>query len=125
MASQGRRRVDAPPEEHVTDPELVKWFIRLKGLRRDDDDSPVTPPEIRLFNSTYPSYLAEQERRKREREESERRSAESRAAAQRAWEHKKLMRDMREWGRENGYFVGTRGRIPRKVIEAYEEAKGL
>jgi hypothetical protein len=34
------------------------------------------------------------------------------------------MRDMREWGRENGFFVGTRGRIPRKVIDAYKEAKG-
>jgi hypothetical protein len=104
---------------------LVKWFIRLKGLRRDDDDGPVTPPEARFFDSEYPRYLAEQERVKRQREESERRSAESRAAMQRAYEHKQLMRDMREWGRENGYFVGTRGRISRKVIDAYKEAKGL
>jgi len=104
---------------------LVKWFIRLKGLRRHDDDSPVTPPEFRLFDSQYPSYLAEQARKKREREESDRRAAESRAAAQRDYEHRKLMRDMREWGRENGYFVGTRGRIPRRVVEAYNEAKGI
>ncbi|MEV3860693.1 histone-like nucleoid-structuring protein Lsr2 [Streptomyces sp. NPDC050095] len=112
-------------EQDVPDTELVKWFIRLKGLRREDDDGPVLPPEIRLFNAAYPSYVADQERRTKEREESARVSAESRAAAQRHYEHTKLMKDMREWGRGNGYFVGTRGRIPRKVIDAYREEKGL
>ncbi|MFI0553443.1 Lsr2 family DNA-binding protein [Streptomyces scabiei] len=107
------------------DPQVVKDFMRRERIRTPDDDSPVTPPELRHFERWYPLY------EKRKREEAERRaeweriSAESRAAAQRHYEHKKLMRDMREWGRENGHFVGTRGRIPRKVIEAYKEAKGL
>ncbi|MFD4646345.1 histone-like nucleoid-structuring protein Lsr2 [Streptomyces sp. NPDC056696] len=102
----------------------MKEFIRLKGLRREDDDSPVTPPEVRFFDAYYPSYLREQERIKREREESERRAIEARESSRRREAHKRLMRDMREWGPKNGFFVGTRGRIPRKVIDAYKEAKG-
>ncbi|AEW94066.1 hypothetical protein SCATT_16950 [Streptantibioticus cattleyicolor NRRL 8057 = DSM 46488] len=35
------------------------------------------------------------------------------------------MRDMRRWGPENGYFVGTRGCIPRRVVEAYNQAHGI
>ncbi len=108
-----------------SDPELIKWFIRRSGLRRDDDEGPVTPPEVRYFDTYYPSYLREQERIKREREESERRAIESRESAARIAAHKQLMRDMREWGPKNGFFVGTRGRIPRKVINAYNEAKGI
>jgi hypothetical protein len=118
-------REPRPDESTEYDDETVKWFIRFKGLRREDDDGPVLPPEYRLFNSQYPSYLAELERRKRAEEESQRRDAEARAVMQKAYEHKQRMRDMREWGRENGYFVGTRGRIPRRVVEAYNEAKGI
>jgi hypothetical protein len=84
----------------------------------------VTPPEVRFFNAYYPAHL-ERERREAERQAQQeelarrcRESAEKRA--HQTW----LMRDMREWGRENGFFVGTRGRIPRKVIDAYKEAKG-
>jgi hypothetical protein len=106
------------------DPVLVREFMVISRLREPGDMREVTPPEVRFFHTYYPRYLAELERKKREREESARRSEASRIAAQRRYEHKELMRDMRKWGPENGYFVGTRGRIPRKVIEAYKEAKG-
>lgn len=94
-------------------------------LRRPDDRQPLIPAEIRYFQSYYPAYL---ERRRRQAErlaENERRRVEARESVRRVEAHKRLMKDIREWGRENGFFVGTRGRIPRRVIEAYNEAKGL
>ena len=110
--------------------DMAAWVLRQTwlGMREDDprwQQRDFFPQLIEMYRKERPKEL------KREREEAERRaewnrlSAESRAAAQRHYEHKKLMSDMREWGRDNGYFVGTRGRIPRKVIEAYKEAKGL
>lgn len=30
--------------------------------------------------------------------------------------------DVREWARANGYEVSDRGRIPKRILEAYEEA---
>lgn len=110
-----------PPES----PDLIREHLVIWGIRKKGDDSPLLPPEARLFNNRYPSHLAKVEREKTEREKWERIAEESREAARRAEEHTRLMKDMREWGRENGYFVGTRGRIPRKVINAYREAKGL
>ncbi|MER6382113.1 Lsr2 family DNA-binding protein [Streptomyces sp. NPDC001118] len=112
-------------EQTDYDDDTVRKFIVMLGLRKPDDDSPPTPPEYRLFNSQYPSYLAQKKREAEERARSEARSREVAAAAEKARQHAWRMRDMREWGRDNGYFVGTRGRIPRKVIEAYKEAKGL
>jgi hypothetical protein len=31
---------------------------------------------------------------------------------------------IRAWAKENGYEVNERGRVPRKVLEAYEKANG-
>jgi len=82
-------------------------------------------PEIRLYLSERPRQLA-RERREVERREEEARSwagvEESRKAAEAL---ARRMKDMRDWGPKNGYFVGTRGRIPRHVIEAYNKAKGI
>ncbi|MGV9693418.1 Lsr2 family DNA-binding protein [Streptomyces sp. NPDC003444] len=107
------------------DPELVMAFMVVERLREPGDPLPVTPPEIRLFNRRYLPYLKSKQDEKEERERRElmdRRAAEARERrAHQAW----LMRDMRKWGPENGFFVGTRGRIPRKVIEAYNKAKGI
>ncbi|MFD4608261.1 histone-like nucleoid-structuring protein Lsr2 [Streptomyces sp. NPDC058440] len=107
------------------DPEKVREFVILKGLRRPDDDGPILPPEIRFYEQWYPlhekSMRQEAERQARNEELDRRRRESAKAAAHRAW----LMKDMRKWGPENGYFVGTRGRIPRKVIEAYKEVKGI
>jgi hypothetical protein len=105
-------------------PELIREHLIIWGVRGEGDNSPLLPPEIRLFHNRYPSYLARMQREKEERERSERRRVEARESARRIEAHKKLMRDMREWGPKNGFFVGTRGRIPRKVIDAYKEAKG-
>lgn len=97
----------------------------ISGLREPGDIREVTPPELRFFTAYYPAHVerlkgaAERQLQKEEMDRRRRESAE--AAAHRAW----LMKDMRKWGPENGFFVGTRGRIPRKVIEAYREAKGI
>jgi hypothetical protein len=106
------------------DPELVRDFMVHERMRLPDDRQPLIPAEIRYFQTYYPAYLARQRReaeRQAQQEELARRCRESaEKRAHQTW----LMRDMREWGRENGFFVGTRGRIPRKVIDAYKEAKG-
>ncbi|MFF4557143.1 histone-like nucleoid-structuring protein Lsr2 [Streptomyces sp. NPDC001422] len=102
----------------------VREFMVLKGLRRADDHSDVTPPEVRFFNQWYPLHEKQQAAERSRREENERRSVERRAANERYMRRKERMRHMRQWGNENGLFVGTRGRISRKVIEAYEEAFG-
>ncbi|MFI1530028.1 Lsr2 family DNA-binding protein [Streptomyces griseus] len=106
-------------------PDLIRDHLIIWGSREEGDRSVLLPPEIRLFNDRYPAYLAKVERVKAEREESARIDVERRDAAERAAHQTWLMKDMREWGRDNGYFVGTRGRIPRKVIDAYKEAKGI
>lgn len=97
----------------------------ISGLREPGDEREVTPPELRFFRAYYPAHVERvrraAEERARQEELDRKRRASAEAAAHQAW----LMKDMRKWGPENGYFVGTRGRIPRKVIEAYEEAKGL
>ncbi|MER6102419.1 histone-like nucleoid-structuring protein Lsr2 [Streptomyces sp. NPDC001832] len=107
------------------DPALVREFMVHERLRLPDDMSPLFPAEIRYFQSYYPAYAARLEREAAERALEEEKSRRRRAAAERVAEHTRLMKEMREWGRENGYFVGTRGRIPGKVINAYREAKGL
>ncbi|WP_328377059.1 Lsr2 family protein [Streptomyces sp. NBC_00440] len=106
-------------------PDLVREHLIAWGVREEGNKSPLLPPEARLFKDRYPSHLAEIERKKGEREKWERIANESRAAAERTAHQTWLMKDMREWGRENGYVVGTRGRIPSEVINAYREAKGL
>jgi hypothetical protein len=99
---------------------MVHVRLRLPG-----DRQPLIPAEIRYFQSYYPAYLKRQRREVERLAEDERRRVEARESARRIEAHKKLMRDMREWGPKNGFFVGTRGRIPRRVIEAYNQAKGL
>lgn len=82
-------------------------------------------PLIRLYRQARPQELEREQREAEERAREERMWEESRRAAEIAAEHTRRMRDMREWGRANGFFVGTRGRIPKKVINAYNEAKGI
>jgi hypothetical protein len=107
------------------DPVLVREFMVISRLREPGDVREVTPPEVRFFKTYYPAHLKREAEEAARRAESERRAAESRESSRKREAHKKIMRDMREWGPNNGYFVGTRGRIPRKVIEAYREANGL
>jgi 5,10-methylenetetrahydrofolate reductase len=107
------------------DPKLVREFMVISRLREPGDMREVTPPEVRFFKAYYPAHVEREAEEAARRAESERRAAESRESARRIEAHKKLMRDMREWGPKNGFFVGTRGRIPRRVVEAYNEAKGL
>ncbi|MFJ7329011.1 histone-like nucleoid-structuring protein Lsr2 [Streptomyces cyaneofuscatus] len=105
-------------------PDLIRDHLIIWGIRQEGDRSALLPPEIRLFNDRYAAHLAKVAREKAEREESDRIAIQRREGAERAAHQAWLMKDMREWGRENGHFVGTRGRIPRKVVDAYREAKG-
>lgn len=110
--------------------DVAAWCLRQKWLgMREDDESlkrrEFFPRLIEMYRERRPEELKQEAEEAARRAESERIAVESRAALARAAEHTRLMKDMREWGRENGFFVGTRGRIPRRVIEAYNEAKGL
>ncbi|MFF4245209.1 histone-like nucleoid-structuring protein Lsr2 [Streptomyces sp. NPDC001822] len=105
-------------------PDLIREHLILWKVREEGDRSALLSPEIRLFNARYPAHLRKVAEEKARREESKRIAAESRKSAERAAHRTWLMKDMREWGRKNGHFVGTRGSIPRKVIDAYTEAKG-
>jgi hypothetical protein len=113
------------------DPEdVAAWCLRQRwfttGPWDTDFQNRVFHPQLlALYEKDRARELERERREAKQREDSDRRAEESRLAAQKAYEHKKLMRDMREWGRENGFFVGTRGRIPQKVMDAYKEAKGL
>ncbi|MCT6776087.1 Lsr2 family protein [Streptomyces sp. CS7] len=106
-------------------PDLIRDHLIIWGVRKEGDRSTLLPPEIRLFNARYATHLVKTAREKAEREESARIAIQRREGAERAAYQAWLMKDMREWGRENGHFVGTRGRIPRKVVDAYRKAKGI
>lgn len=110
--------------------DVAAWCLRQKwlGMREDDErwqKRDFFPQLIRLYQERRPEELRREQREKERREKDERMWAEAQVAREKAAHEAWLMRDMREWGRENGHFVGTRGRIPRKVIEAYKEAKGI
>ncbi|MEV5883074.1 histone-like nucleoid-structuring protein Lsr2 [Streptomyces sp. NPDC052020] len=83
------------------------------------------PKVIALYRKERARELEKAQREMEERERQERMWEEARESRERAEHQRWLMKDMRTWGRENGYFVGTRGRIPRTVVDAYREAKGL
>jgi len=125
LAPESRGSDHSPSEEEPPYPELIREHLVIWGVREEGDTSPLLPPEVRLFDNRYPSHIAKLKREMEERERWERIAEESREATRRIAEHKQLMHDMREWGRANGFFVGARGRISRKVINAYKEAKGL
>ncbi|MFC9231371.1 histone-like nucleoid-structuring protein Lsr2 [Streptomyces decoyicus] len=95
-----------------------------KGLRPANSSLPVTPPEVRFYLEYKPrddARAAQEAERKRQWDEMWERSKAAQAEALRMKEH---MRKAREWGRDNGYFVGTRGRIPARVWKAYQESVG-
>ncbi|MFF9649704.1 histone-like nucleoid-structuring protein Lsr2 [Streptomyces sp. NPDC014622] len=107
------------------DSALVREFMVISGLRKPGDLREVMSPELRFFAKYYPAYVERVRREAERRAAQEKLSSERREGAERAAHQAWLMKDMREWGRGNGHFVGARGRIPRKVIDAYKEAKGL
>ncbi|WP_188285308.1 Lsr2 family protein [Streptomyces sp. CBMA29] len=107
------------------DPEEVRAYMVAKGMRRPDEDSAVTPPEVRFFldyKHRDDAREAAEAQRRRQQEASWKRA---KAAQQAAWEHKEHMRKAREWGRENGHRVGTRGRIAAVVWSGYQQAMGI
>ncbi|MFF1450188.1 histone-like nucleoid-structuring protein Lsr2 [Streptomyces sp. NPDC058274] len=117
-------------DEEIDLEDMAAWVLRQTWLGMTEDSEfwqrrEFFPQLIEMYRKERPKELErerrEAERRAQQAEMDRRRRASAQAAAHQAW----LMKDMRKWGPENGYFVGTRGRIPRKVIEAYKEAKGL
>ncbi|MFE5542752.1 histone-like nucleoid-structuring protein Lsr2 [Streptomyces sp. NPDC056534] len=119
-------------DEEVDLEDVAAWLLRQTWLPvpyTEDDERwqrrEFFPALIRFYKAERPKELkreAEEAARKAERK---RIAEESREAIRIADEHRRLMRDIRAWGPENGFFVGTRGPIPRRVVEAYREAKGL
>lgn len=110
--------------------DVASWCLRQKwlGMREDNEQwqkREFLPQLIEVYQRERPKELKREAEEAARRSEWERIATESRKAAERAAHQAWLMRDMRKWGRDNGHFVGTRGRIPRKVIDAYKEAKGI
>lgn len=110
--------------EEVLDLAEVRAYTVSKGLVEPGSTTPVSAPEIRLFLSQKPWEDAARERRERERREREEMWAEAEKVREAAVEFREHKRRAREWGRENGFFVGTRGRIPAAVWQGYQESIG-
>ena len=117
------------------DPDDVRKFLRSLSWRTAESETEYERdrlergeflgPEIRLYLSERPRQLERERREVERREEEARLWARAEASRKAAEAHAWRMADMRKWGPENGYFVGARGRIPRRVIEAYNKAKGV
>jgi hypothetical protein len=106
------------------DLEEVRAYMIRKGHRHPDDPWPVSPPEVRFYLLDKPLDDATRERRERERRKSEETWAEAARLREAAAEYREHKRKAREWGRQAGLFVGTRGRIPDAVWQGYQESIG-
>ncbi|MEU7187426.1 hypothetical protein [Streptomyces sp. NPDC045369] len=102
-------------------PERARAHVIAKGLTHAADTGPVTPAEYRLYDSwqRHEARMAEvraatEERRAREAQEAMTREANR-------WTPGKERRWAREWGRANGWAVGTRGRVSAALLAAYRE----
>jgi hypothetical protein len=111
-------------ERLEVDHEDVRAYMVRKGMRDADDYVPVTPPEIRFYVAYKPRDDARDTQEAERKRQSEEMWERAKVAQERRWRMKEHMRKAREWGRENGFFVGTRGRIPARVWSAYQEAIG-
>ncbi|MEU8948801.1 histone-like nucleoid-structuring protein Lsr2 [Streptomyces sp. NPDC048489] len=100
-----------------------RWFT-TGPWDTDFQERKFLPQALELYHRERPRELKREADERARKEEWARISAESQAASERLWRHKERMRHIRKWGPENGFFVGTRGRIPGKVMKAYEEAFG-
>ncbi|MFJ9771844.1 histone-like nucleoid-structuring protein Lsr2 [Kitasatospora sp. NPDC101157] len=95
------------------------------GMRDPDNTSEVLPPEVRYFQNYKPSYDARKAQERAARERMDASWARAEESRKRAQFHSHHMKKCREWGRENGFTVGTRGAIPKAVRKAYKEATGV
>ncbi|MGI5196917.1 Lsr2 family DNA-binding protein [Streptomyces sp. CA-288835] len=115
----------AATDEEQLDPAVVRaWIVKRGLLMGEDDGSPVTPPEYRLYR-----YEMERERRLKEvavRVEYRKHDEAAREAerSRRAWVASEAFRTQaaREWAQRNGFRVGQRGRVPAAVLVAFVEA---
>ncbi|MFK0231197.1 histone-like nucleoid-structuring protein Lsr2 [Streptomyces sp. NPDC090303] len=119
-------------EEAVDLEDVAAWLLRQTWLPvpyTEDDERwqrrEFFPALISLYKTERPRELRREAEEAARQEERARIAAQSREAARIADEHRRLMLDIRAWGPENGFFVGTRGPIPRQVIEAYNKEKGI
>ncbi|MEU5383701.1 hypothetical protein [Kitasatospora cineracea] len=122
-----------PPQEPLPeyDPEdVAAWCLRQRWLPGIEDDPEwqrreFLPQLVRLYLKERPKELereaAEAERR-RKRDEM---WAEAERSRQRAADHAYHMKQCRLFGEANGFRVGTRGPIPKKVRDAYKAQTGV
>ncbi|WP_030372882.1 Lsr2 family DNA-binding protein [Streptomyces rimosus] len=106
------------------DPADVRAYTVATGLVSADDDSPVTPPEYRAYESWKAGQdrLAEIEQtQERNRQALYKRLAEDNARS--FWDANRPGR-IRKWARAQGYFVGERGRLPQWLVDAYDQEHG-
>ncbi|GAA0579459.1 Lsr2 family DNA-binding protein [Streptomyces crystallinus] len=103
------------------DPEAVRSYTVSKGLCNADDTAPVSPPEFR----NYEAYLRHQDGMARAAEAREQKEAAATRRRQRAdliagWPHTRMPR-IRAWAKQQDLDVGLRGRLPRWVVDKYDQ----
>ncbi|MFI6052760.1 histone-like nucleoid-structuring protein Lsr2 [Streptomyces violascens] len=103
------------------DPVAVRAYTVSKGLCEPGNSAPVSPPEFRA----YESHLQHQEGLARAQKA---RDAKEAAAIRRrqhrdiveSWPSRKVPR-VRAWAEKQGLDVGTRGRLPKWVVDKYDQ----
>ncbi|MFD9792355.1 histone-like nucleoid-structuring protein Lsr2 [Streptomyces sp. NPDC059070] len=102
------------------DPDAVRAYTVSKGLCDADSPMPVSPPEFRA----YESHLQQQERaaqaaKAREAKEAATTRQRKRRDLIAGWPGRKVSR-VRAWAAQERLEVGTRGRLPKWVIDKYD-----
>jgi beta-phosphoglucomutase-like phosphatase (HAD superfamily) len=117
--------------EEVDAADMAAWLKRQKWWMWDGDEEQeiregrMMSQAIELYRKERARELAYDARKAAERARQDEMWAEAARTRKRAAELAERMRHMRRWGPENGFFVGTRGRIPKAVVKAYNEAMGI
>ncbi|MFD8594533.1 hypothetical protein ACFV1L_05990 [Kitasatospora sp. NPDC059646] len=103
----------------------MRAFSVERGLRQVGDDGPVLPPEVRYYLAWKPMYDSIKAREEARRQEWDEMWAEAEESRQRAADHAYHMANCRKFGEANGFRVGTRGPIPKRVRDAYRAETGV
>lgn len=116
--------------EQIDLEDVAAWCLRQRWFSTgawdtDFRERKFHPKVLELYKEGRARELREEQRKKEQCERDERMWEEARVAREKAAHEAWLMKDMRSGGNSSGYFVGTRGRISRAVVEAYKKAKGL
>ncbi|MGP4112959.1 Lsr2 family DNA-binding protein [Streptomyces sp. 4N509B] len=108
----------------TADPADVRAVMVARGLREPGDDSEPTPPEYRLYAMVqqHEAQMAEIAVRAARREADQAEVAREKKVQERVLTWSWRVQAARAWAQRNGYRVAARGRVPRAVMAAFDEA---